>query len=52
MVLWYVVTASQPAAFSRTKAGHERREGCHGFWLLLAEMSDEPLVMDVMFKGR
>ena len=46
-----VVATSQPAIFARAKAGHKCREGCHGFWLLLAEMSGEPLVTDVMFKG-
>ena len=47
-----VVAASQPAILARAKAGHECREGCHGFWLLLAEVSGEPFVMDIMLKCR
>ena len=46
------IAASQPAILARAKAGHECREGRHGFWLLLAEMSGEPLVADIMLKGR
>ena len=46
-----VVATSQPAILARTKAGHECREGCHGLWLFLAEMSGKPLVTDVMLKG-
>ena len=51
MVLRYVITASQPTVFSRTEAGHERRESCHRFRLFLAEVAGEPFVMDAMFKG-
>ena len=47
-----VVAASQPAILARAKAGHECREGCHGLRLLLAEVSGEPLVTDVMLKCR
>ena len=43
---------SQPAVFTRTKAGHECREGCHGLWLLLTEMAGEPLLTDVVLEGR
>ena len=49
---WCVVAASQPAVLAHTKAGHECREGCHGLWLLLAEVSGEPLAADVMLKCR
>ena len=34
-VLGHVVATSKPAVFSRAKAGHEYREGCHGLSLLL-----------------
>ena len=47
-----VVAMGQPAILARAEAGHECCEGCHGLWLLLAEMSGEPLIKDVMFKGR
>ena len=50
-VSWRGATASQPAVLARAKAGHECREGCHGLWLFLAEVSGEPLVADVMLKG-
>ena len=43
---------SQPAVLARAKAGHECREGFHGLWLLLAEVSGEPFIADVMLKGR
>ena len=52
MISWRDVTTSQPAVLARTKAGHECREGCHGLRLLLAEVLGEPLVPDVMLKGR
>ena len=42
---------SQPTIFSRAKAGHECREGCHRFWLFLAEVSGERLVADVVLKS-
>ena len=32
----YVITTSQPTILSRAKAGHECRECCHRFWLLLS----------------
>ena len=47
-----VFTMSQPTILTRTKAGHECREGCHGLWLFLAEVAGEPFVTDAMFKGR
>src|SRR3954463_6465588 len=34
-VLGHVIATSQPAVFSRTKAGHECREGYQRFWLFL-----------------
>ena len=46
-----VVATGQPAILAHIEAGHECCEGCHGLWLLLAEMSGEPLITDVMFKG-
>ena len=47
-----VFAASQPTILTRAKAGHECREGCHRFWLFLAEVAGEPFVADAMFKGR
>ena len=46
-----IFTMSQPAILTRTKAGHECREGCHRFWLFLAEVAGEPFVADVMLEG-
>ena len=50
-VLGHIVATSKPVVFSRAKAGHECREGCHRLRLFLAEVSGEPLVADVMLKG-
>ena len=50
--MWRSATASQPAVLARAKAGHEHRQGCHGLRLLLAEVSGEPLITDVVLKGR
>ena len=47
-----VFATGQPTIFTRTKAGHECREGCHGLRLFLAEVAGEPFVADVVFKGR
>ena len=47
-----VFTTSQPTIFTRAKAGHECREGCHGLRLFLDAMAGEPFVTDAMFKGR
>lgn len=47
-----IFTVSQPAILTRTKAGHERREGCHRLRLFLAELAGEPFIADAMFKGR
>ena len=46
-----VVAMGQLAILAHAEAGHECFEGFHGHWLLLAEMSGEPLVTDVMLKG-
>ena len=35
-VLGHIVTTSEPAVFSRAKAGHECRECCHRFRLFLS----------------
>ena len=32
-----VFAMSQPTILTRAKAGHECREGCHGFWLFLGQ---------------
>ena len=45
-----VIDASQPAILARTKAGHECHEGCHRLRLLLAKVTGEPLVTDVMLE--
>ena len=47
-----VFATGQPTILTRTKAGHECREGCHGLRLFLAEMTGEPFVSDAVFKGR
>ena len=47
-----VVATGQPTILTRTKAGHECREGCHGLRLFLDEVAGEPFVTDTMFKGR
>ena len=51
-VYWRGAAASQPAILACAKACHECREGRHGFWFFLAEVSGEPLVTDIMLKGR
>ena len=48
----YVFASGHPTILTRTKAGHECREGCHGVRLYLAEVAGEPFVTDAMFKGR
>ena len=47
-----VFATSQPTILTRAKAGNECREGCHRFWLFLAEVAGEPFFADAMFKGR
>ena len=51
-VICCIFATGQPTILSRTEAGHECREGCHGFWLFLAEVAGEPFITDAMFKGR
>ena len=46
-----VFAMSQPVVLTRAKAGHECCEGCHGFWLFLAEVAGEPFVMNAVFEG-
>ena len=46
-----IFTMSQPAVLTRTKAGHEGREGGHRFRLFLAEVAGEPFIADAVFKG-
>ena len=46
-----IASTSEPAVFSRAKAGHECREGCHGLRLFLSQVPGKPLVADVMFEG-
>ena len=46
-----VFATGQPTVLARTKAGYECREGCHGFWLFLAEVASEPFITDVVFEG-
>lgn len=33
------------------KAGHERGEGCHSSWFVLAKLPYDPFVCDTMFEG-
>ena len=47
-----VFATGQPAILTRTKAGHHCREGCHGLWLFLADVTGKPFVTNAMFKGR
>ena len=47
-----VFATGHPTILTRTKAGHECREGCHGLRLFLAKVAGEPFVTDAMFKGR
>ena len=47
-----VASMSEPAVFSRAKAGHQSGKGCQGFWFFLTEVAGEPLISDAMFKGR
>ena len=47
-----VFAKGQPTILARAKAGRGCREGCHGLWLLLAEVAGKPLVTDAVFKGR
>ena len=47
-----VFATGQPTVLARTKEGHECREGCHGFWLFLAEVASEPFVADAMLDSR
>ena len=47
-----IASTSQPAIFSRAKAGHECGKGCHGLRLFLAGVSGKPLVMDAVLKDR
>ena len=47
-----VFATGQPTILTRTKAGHECREGCHGLRLFLAEVTSEPFVADAVLKGR
>ena len=46
-----VFATGQPTVLARTKAGHECREGYHGFWLFLAEVASGPFVVDAVFEG-
>ena len=46
-----VFATGQPTVLAHTKAGHEFREGRHGFWLFLAEVASEPFVVDAMFES-
>ena len=47
-----VACTSEPALFSRAKAGHRSGKGCHGFWFFLTEVAGEPLIPDAVFEGR
>ena len=47
-----VASTSEPAVFSRAKAGHQSGKGCHRFWFFLTKVAGEPLIPDAMFEGR
>ena len=47
-----VASTSEPAIFSRAKAGHQSGKCCHGFWFFLTKVAGEPLVPDAVFEGR
>ena len=47
-----VFATGQPTILTRTEAGHECREGCHGHRLFLAEVAGEPFITDVMLEFR
>ena len=47
-----IFSTGQPTILTRTKAGHECREGCHGLRLFLAAVAGLPFVTDAMLKGR
>ena len=47
-----VASTSEPAVFSRAKAGHQGGKGWHEFWFFLTEVASEPLVPDALFEGR
>ena len=46
-----VFAMGQPTILTHTKAGHECREGRHGFWIFLVEVASEPFVVDAVFEG-
>ena len=46
-----IFAMGQPTIPTRTKTGHQCREGCHGLRLFLAEVAGEPFITDAMFKG-
>ena len=46
-----IFATSQPAVLTRTKAGHDGREGGHRFRLFLAKVSGEPFIANAMLKG-
>ena len=47
-----VVATGPPTVLACTKAGHECREGRHGFWLFFAEVAREPFIVAAVLKGR
>ena len=47
-----VASTSEPAVFSRAKAGHQSSEGCHGFRSFLTEVACKPFVPDTMSESR
>ena len=47
-----VASTSEPAVFSRAKAGHQSGKGCHRFWFFLTKVAGEPPIPDAVFEGR
>ena len=52
LVAGAISSTSEPAVFSRAKAGHQSSEGCHGFRSFLAEVASQPFVPDAVSEGR
>ena len=47
-----IASTSEPTVFSCAKTGHKCGEGCQGLRFFLTEVSGEPLIVDIMLKGR
>ena len=52
LVAGAIASTSEPAVFSRAKAGHQSSEGCHGFRSFLTEVACKPFVLDTVSESR